>query len=51
MRSDPRHLVVLGGVSLVGLGLHRVGLLREVVVVFVLAAAAHLMLSRTERVE
>jgi len=51
MRSDPRHLLVLGSVSFAGLGLHHLGLLREVVAVVVLAAAAHLMLSRTERVE
>jgi len=51
MRSDPRHLLVLGSVSFAGLGLHHLGVLREVVAVVVLAAVAALMVSRTERVE
>jgi len=51
MRSDPRHLLVLGGVSFLGLGLHHVGLLREVLVIGALSAAAAVVLSFPGRLE
>jgi hypothetical protein len=51
MRSDPRHLLVLGGVSFLGLGLYHVGVLGELVAIGALVAVAWLILPRVERVE
>jgi len=51
MRSDPRHLLVLGSVSFLGLGLHHVGVLREVVVIAALTVVASFVVSFPRRIE
>jgi hypothetical protein len=51
MRSDPRHLLVLGGVSFLGLGLYHVGVLGELMAIAALVAVARLIISPVKRVE
>jgi hypothetical protein len=51
MRSDPRHLLVLGGVSFLGLGLYHIGAPGELVAIGVLTVAMSFFVSVAERVE